>query len=148
VDVYYGESEEATLVPLSALYENPSTGATGVYVSKTSLGDVQPGGAMNDGEAVTLTAPVAFDFVPVEVIAKGRMRAGIRDVEPGSWVITIGQDLLGGAAGNARVRPVHWEWVEQLQHLQRQDLLQEIMRRQRAAGEDTAIIELEKPSTE
>lgn len=30
VDVFYGESEQATLVPLSALYENPSTENTGV----------------------------------------------------------------------------------------------------------------------
>ncbi len=33
VDIFYGESEQATIVPLSALYENPATGITGVYVS-------------------------------------------------------------------------------------------------------------------
>ncbi|NIR94021.1 MAG: efflux RND transporter periplasmic adaptor subunit, partial [Gammaproteobacteria bacterium] len=37
VDIFYGQSERATLVPLSSLYEHPARGATGVYVSKASL---------------------------------------------------------------------------------------------------------------
>ncbi|MEJ2722715.1 MAG: efflux RND transporter periplasmic adaptor subunit, partial [bacterium] len=37
VDIFYGQSEEATIVPLSALYEQPSTGVTGVYVTEASL---------------------------------------------------------------------------------------------------------------
>ncbi len=32
VDIHYGESAAATLVPTSAIYENPATGETGVYV--------------------------------------------------------------------------------------------------------------------
>ncbi|MCI0691865.1 efflux RND transporter periplasmic adaptor subunit [candidate division KSB1 bacterium] len=138
VDIYYGESEQATLVPLSALYENPATGATGIYVSQDSL-DGESVGAMTDGQAASLTAPVSFKFVPVEVIAKGRMEAGVRGVEPGSWVVTIGKDLLGGETGTARVRPVNWRWVEQLQHLQRDDLLQEVLKRQQGAAGDSAI---------
>ncbi|NIR49121.1 efflux RND transporter periplasmic adaptor subunit [candidate division KSB1 bacterium] len=140
VDIYYGESEQATLVPLSALYENPVTGGTGVYVSQAgSEMDREPVGAMNDGQSrgAGITAPVSFEFVPVDVIAKGRMHAGIRGVEAGDWVVTIGQDLIGGESGKARVRPVKWEWVEYLQNLQRQDLLQEVMKRQQATGKDT-----------
>ncbi len=65
------------------------------------------------------------------------MVAGIRGVDPDQWVITLGQELLGGQAGNARVRPVTWGWVEELQQLQRQDLLNEVMDRQQATTEDT-----------
>jgi multidrug efflux pump subunit AcrA (membrane-fusion protein) len=133
-EIYYGESESATLVPLSALYENPATGATGIYVSQDSL-NLEATGTMADGQA--LTAPVRFEFVPVEVIARGRMEAGVRGVAPGNWVVTIGKDLFGGESGTARVRPVHWEWVQQLQHLQRDDLLQEVLKRQQEAAEDS-----------
>lgn len=138
VDIHYGESEQAALIPLSALYENPLTGVTGVYVSRDSL-NREPAavGTTIASETISLTDPISFEFVPVDVIARGRMRAGIRGVEPGSWVVTLGQDLLGGEAGKARVRPVNWGWVEQLQNLQRQDLLQEIMKQQQVMNRDT-----------
>lgn len=130
VDIFYGESEQAALVPLSALYENPLSGATGVYVCRDTLSRMpdEPAEARGAG---TLTPPLPFEFVPVEVVAKGRMSAGIRGIEPGQWVVTIGQDLFGGKDGNARVRPVDWQWVEQLQTLQREDLLQEIIENHR-----------------
>jgi len=60
-------------------------------------------------------------------------------VESDSWVVSIGQDLFGGGAGEARVRPVNWTWVEHLQNLQREDLLQEIMQKQQAVGKDTTM---------
>lgn len=137
VDVYYGESEQATLLPLSALYENPSTGGTGVYVCQDSL-RVEPAGAMSDGQSVSLTNPVSFKFLPVEVIAQGRMSAGVTGVQPGSWVVTIGHGLLDNESATARLRPVHWEWVEQLQNLQREDLLQEVLKQQHETGSDSA----------
>jgi multidrug efflux pump subunit AcrA (membrane-fusion protein) len=137
VDVYYGESEQATLVPLSALYENPGTGATGVYVCQDSL-RAEPVSTMSDGRTVSLTNPVPFKFVPIEVIAQGRMNAGVSGVAPGSWVVTIGHSLLDTESATARVRPVHWEWVEQLQNLQREDLLREVLKRQQEAAGDSA----------
>jgi RND family efflux transporter MFP subunit len=136
VDIFYGESEQATLVPLSALWENPATASTGVFVTRDSLKgeavtriDDSPGGGLSD--------PVAFEFIPIEVIAQGRMSAGIRGVEPGSWVVTIGQDLLGSDSARARVRPVNWERVEQLQRLQREDLLEKIIRKQPQPSDTT-----------
>jgi len=138
VDIFYGESEQATLVPLSALYENPLTGATGVYIGRDSLHRI-PVEQLETGPSGALTEPVPFEFVPVEIIAKGRMSAGIRGIEPDQWVVTIGQDLLGGESGQARVRPVNWGRVETLQNLQREDLFQELMRsRQSTAGDSTA----------
>ncbi len=53
------------------------------------------------------------------------MVAGIAGVAPGQWVVTIGQHLLGEGTPKARVRPVKWDWVEKLQNLQREDLMQE-----------------------
>ena len=133
VDIYYGESEQATLVPLSALYENPLTGGTGVYVCRDSLYRIP----VEPPETGGLTEPLSFEFIPVEVVARGRMSAGIYGIGPDSWVVTIGQDLFGGESGQARVRPVDWTWVEHLQNLQREDLLQEIIQEQQTAGKDT-----------
>lgn len=137
VDIFYGESEEAVLVPLSALYENPATGAQGVYVTNTLM-DREPVGRIGGEAGSSFTDPVMFAFKEVEVIAKGRMEAGIRGVEPDSWVVTLGQNLLGSEGGEARVRPVKWEWVERLQHLQREDLMQGVIEQQHAIGSDTS----------
>lgn len=137
VDIFYGESEQATLVPLSALYENPITGATGVYVSNAVL-DREPVGKLSSDQSIAFTDPVTFEFVTVDVIAKGRMEAGIRGVNEDDWVVTLGQNLLGGESGTARVRPVRWDWVEQLQNLQRDDLMQDLIERQQAAKDTTS----------
>ena len=146
VDIHYGETAEATLVPLSALYENPATGGTGVYVSKEPLAR-EPGSPTNS-HSLTLVGPVAFDFIPVDVIAKGRMDAGIGGVQPGQWVVSLGQDLLRGESGYARVRAVEWERVQELQHMQRQDLLQELMKRQQEMAKDSLFFEQQKPTAE
>jgi HlyD family secretion protein len=130
VDVYYGESEQATLIPLSALYENPESGETGVYFIKDSLIH-EPIGGTSSEKSITLTNPVSFEFVPVEVIARGRMSAGIRGVvEQDDWIVTLGQNLLGSESGNARVHTVNWGWIEELQNLQSQDLLKDVMKQQ------------------
>jgi RND family efflux transporter MFP subunit len=136
VDVFYGESDQATLVPLSSLYTNPNSGETGVYITAEPL-DREPVSITSAGQSATLSEPVAFKFVPVDIIAKGRMEAGISGIDPKTWVVTIGQDLLGGASNTARVRTVNWAWVQQLQRLQREDFLEEIMQKQQAAARDS-----------
>lgn len=128
VDVFYGETEEATLVPLSALYEHPSTGETGLYVTRESFA-AEPVDEVGVPTSFSLTDPVAFEFVPTEVIAQGSMEAAVRGIDAQRWVITLGQNLLGGEDGSARVRPVRWEWVERLQRLQREDLMQDVIER-------------------
>ena len=138
VDVMYGESEQATLIPLSALYENPETGETGVFVSRDSLVLYsEPTGASDEQKSISLSDPVPFDFKSVDVIAKGRMQAGITGVEEGNWVVTLGQNLLGSQSGEARVRTVEWDWVEYLQNLQSQDLLEDIMEEQQRMTRDS-----------
>jgi multidrug efflux pump subunit AcrA (membrane-fusion protein) len=122
VDIYYGESEQATLIPLSALFENPSSGITGVYVTDATF-NLEMLESKNTENNMSKSEPVNFLFKPVSIIAKGRMEAGIAGVESGKWVITMGQNLIGSEEGKARVRPVNWMRVERLQKLQREDLM-------------------------
>jgi multidrug efflux pump subunit AcrA (membrane-fusion protein) len=125
VDVFYGESEEATLVPQSAVYEHPLLGVTGVYVAAGEI-PAEPTEEMQGAGSGYLSAPVSFRFVPVEVVAEGRMEVAVRPVEQGAWVVSLGQNLLGGEEARARVRPVSWQRVVRLQGLQREDLMREL----------------------
>ncbi|MBU0984596.1 MAG: efflux RND transporter periplasmic adaptor subunit [candidate division Zixibacteria bacterium] len=147
VDIFYGESEQATIVPLSALWENPATASVGVFVSRDSLTGEPVSGVDAPGGG-SLTNPVSFAFIPVEVIARGRMSAGVRGVHPGNWVVTLGQDLLEGDSAQARARLVNWEWVERLQQLQREDLLDEIILRREKKAVDTSLIGAESSGRE
>jgi len=147
VDVFYGESEEATLVPLSALFENPTTGVTGVYVTDASLNREQTSD-LKTGERSPLSDPLDFTFIPVEIVARGRMEAGVRGIENDKWVITMGQNLLGGENGSARVRPVQWMWVERLQNLQREDLMEELIKQQQRPLKDTLSLQPKSKTAE
>lgn len=134
VDIHYGESEIATLVPLSAIHENITTGLLGVFVALDDLDDApvfEIGGARPD----FLTEPIRFEFVPVVMIAAGRMETAVRPVKPGNWVVTVGQNLLGAETALARVRPVDWNRVLRLQNLQREDLMREVIERKVESGE-------------
>ena len=132
VDIFYGESEEATLVPLSAVYEHPTLGVTGVYVATGEV-PAAPSEEMQGADSGYLSGPVPFRFVPIELLAEGRMEAAVRPVESGAWVVSLGQNLLGGKDSQARVRPVSWQRVERLQGLQREDLMRELSERRNAA---------------
>ena len=132
VDVFYGESAEATLVPLSAIYEHPTLGLTGVYLATGEV-PTEPGQETQGANSGYLTGPVPFRFVPVELVAEGRMEAAVRPLADGAWVVSLGQNLLGGEEARARVRPVTWTRVERLQNLQREDLMRELNGRKNAA---------------
>ncbi len=147
VDIFYGESEQAALVPLSALYENPASGITGVYITDAAF-DRETAASVKTDKSVPLSKPVDFKFIPVDVIAKGRMDAGVRGIESGKWVITLGQNLLGADEEKARVRPVKREWVERLQLLQREDLMDGLVKRQREVSGDTVSTKLKNISEE
>jgi len=155
VDVLYGESEEATLVPTSALWEDPRSGELGVYALAPLPGEVLPTAA---GDSFAGEEQIA-EFRPVELLAEGRMSAGVRGVDDGEWVVTVGQNLLRSEEPSpVRVRPVSWERVVSLQELQREDLLRGFLeRQQRLAGTlgavppeltyDTEGSEVEEPGT-
>ncbi|WP_263791718.1 efflux RND transporter periplasmic adaptor subunit [Salinibacter sp.] len=160
VDVAYGESERATIVPLSALYENPGSNARGVFVAPT-LGTEIPVDvpeSFDEANPPPLTPPTPTTFREVEVLAEGQQTAGIRGVEPGDWVVTVGQNLLESGAGervDARVRPVPWSRLMALQRLQDTDLLNRVLERQQrladqrfgpdAAPDDTARSSVSPP---
>lgn len=130
VDILYGESDKATLIPTSALYTNPQTGEEGVYVA-TSLGmEVEPAQSVDPDNPPPMTEAIEVKFQPINVLARGRMQLGVNGVEPGDWIVTVGQDLLSGGRGKARVRAINWDRVLTLQGLQRQDLLRRVLKQQ------------------
>jgi RND family efflux transporter MFP subunit len=141
VDVLYGESEEATLVPAAALWEEPSTGVLGLYVVEVAAAEPAAG---ESGEISAQAHPA--EFRPVEVRAEGGGVAGVAGVEPGEWVVTVGQHLLSRDEGTqARVRPVSWQRVQHLQALQREDLLQGFLAKQQRIARERGA---EPPSNE
>lgn len=126
VDVLYGESEHATLVPSSALFEDPRTGVRGVYVLDLGGTRLAPAAAEPSSQAFTAR------LRPVELLAEGRASVGVAGIEPEEWVVTVGQHLLrADGSVRARVRPTSWERVLGLQTLQREDLLRSFLAEQR-----------------
>jgi len=152
VDVLYGESERATLVPAAALWEDPRTGVEGVFVID---GDFSPAAAPSApatpaADATRLSGlsdtAYAVAFRPVEVVAEGRGTLGVRGVDDGEWVVTVGQHLLSTEAATgddgpvtARVRPTTWDAVLELQGLQREDLLHGFLDKQRRLARQLGI---------
>src|SRR5690625_4703407 len=129
VDGFYGDSEEATLVPLSEIYTKHQSGEMGIYVA-TSVG-MEPEILQDlDGEenSSNLSNPTDVEFIPIQIIARGRDAAGVTGIRSGDWVVTVGQNLIDRDDSEvARVRPVTWDSIVQMQQLQPQDLLREIM---------------------
>ena len=69
-----------------------------------------------------------LNFLPIEIVARGRDAAGVDGIISGDWVVTVGQNLLvRDNSSQARVRPVSWFSIMEMQRLQPQDLLREIM---------------------
>ena len=129
VDILYGESEQTTIIPLSAIFRQPQTGETGVFVA-TSFGlEAELIEQLENGEATSnLSNPTDVEFLPIEIVARGRDAAGVEGIRSGDWVVTVGQNLLvRDNSSQARVRPVSWFSIMEMQRLQPQDLLREIM---------------------
>jgi len=132
IDVLYGESEQATIVPLSSIYRHPQTGETGVFVA-VNLG--MEAEMLGELEGNQLSNPTGIEFIPIDVIARGREAAGVAGIRSGQWVVTVGQNLLiRDQSGTARVRPVSWEKIIDMQRMRPQDLLREIMNGDAAQG--------------
>ena len=144
VNVLYGETELAPLIPNSAIYRNPRDGRTGVYAA--SLRDAAPDREVTDesspqaGGPLQPVGPVPIRFVPIEIIARGRLSSAVRGVEPGDWVVTLGHHLLeGNESGQALIQPTPWEHIMRLQQMQTRDLLDLIRRRQEALTSGEAV---------
>lgn len=135
VDVLYGESEQSPLVPNSALFRHPRDGREGVYVTDLTAALANP--ELENGDTPQAVAggepigPVPVRFVPVEVVARGRASSGIAGVEAGSWVVTLGHNLLANADEQpAIVQPTGWDHILELQGMDSRDLLEIIRAKQ------------------
>lgn len=134
VDVRYGETETAPLIPNSAIYRHPRDGRTGVYVASLQQGSADP--EQSEGESLPAgplepVGPVPVRFQPVELVARGRLTSAVRGVEPGDWVVTLGHHLLeSSSSGQALIQPTPWDHIIRLQQMQTRDLLDVIRRRQ------------------
>ena len=140
VEILYGETDTATLIPISAIYRDARTDRAAVFLAPEL--DPEPDGHMLDGMTMgrPIGDPTPIRFQEVEVVAFGRSAAGVRGLEPGSWVVAVGHDLVDRSRDvddhQARTRPISWERLLQLQELQQHDVLQQFMERQqrRTAG--------------
>jgi multidrug efflux pump subunit AcrA (membrane-fusion protein) len=132
VDVFHGESERATLVPTSAIYEEPTSGELGVFVSTVSPAAVQAreSGAPDGGLS---TDSVDIPFRRIAVVAEGPQTVAVAGIADGEWVVVVGQHLLaaqGKTTPDARIRVVTWDRILELQQRQRDDLLRQFMDKQ------------------
>jgi RND family efflux transporter MFP subunit len=139
VDIFYGASEPATLVPASALYENPATGERGVFVTAEPPPPAPAADAAGAGTAQA--APIGVPFRRVTVIAEAAHETGVEGLKSGEWVVVIGQHLLAAqpadASPRARVSVMDWDRIMELQQLQRHDLLRQFMDRQQRGGRES-----------
>ncbi len=138
VDVLYGESETASLVPNNAVYTDAREGREGVWLARVDEANAprEPGSAPVPRGELEPSGPVTVEFLPIEVIARGRQSAAIAGVEPGQWVVTVGHELLSrNDTGKAVVQPTPWEHILRLQQMQTRDLLELIQRKQDETAE-------------
>jgi RND family efflux transporter MFP subunit len=144
VNIFYGESELTTLIPNSALHEDPRTGRLGVFLatdlSNRSLSSDRKTAATDiiDEEAI-----FGFVFREVHVTARGRSATGVRGLEPGDWVVAVGHDLLARGRNResqeARVRVIEWDHLTHLQQLQERDILRAYMERHQQLIDQAAV---------
>lgn len=144
VDVFYGETEEATLVPNSALYEDPRTGRFGVFIA-AELSPVPPGDGElrldlepeRSGPGPGISEPTTLVFREIEVLARGREASGVNGIRDGEWVVVVGHDLIDANLDEevqARIRGREWDQIVGLQSLQQHDVLRRFMEKQQEAG--------------
>jgi HlyD family secretion protein len=148
-DIAHGQSQQATLVPVSALWEDPRSGTLGVYVvDRAPATGAGAAPASNDSAE---SGPHLARLQPVTIAAEGRAVAGVLGVAPGAWVVTIGQHLLATepldrqGAVRARVRPAVWDRVIELQSRQHEHLLARFLEKQQRLARTVGMV---PPGTE
>src|SRR5690606_28385238 len=76
VDILYGESEQTTIIPLSAIYKHPRTGQEGIYLVPGFGLETDPITDVDSDNPPPLSDPTEVEFRAIEVIARGREAAG------------------------------------------------------------------------
>jgi RND family efflux transporter MFP subunit len=149
VEVLVGRSAASTLLPSSALWENPLTGDWVVFVVNDDAGLAEPEVPSDEVPDEARTVEVR----PVTVVADGGSRVAVDGVDENEWVVTIGQHLLQESLETsdgpifARVRPTTWAHLLDLASLQREDLLEGFLAKQRVVAR-TLGAELPKSTAE
>jgi HlyD family secretion protein len=128
VDIFYGDSEQATLVPNNAIYRHPREGFEGIFVAPSLASELNFEYA-EDETIPQIVGPTAVEFRRIEIVARGRMVTAVRGIEPQTHIVTLGQNLLVDGSPNARVRQVDWEHILNLQQMQSRDLIRIIRQR-------------------
>ncbi len=126
VDVHFGESQQATLIPTSAIFIDPQTGREGIYIANSIGSEIEPVSDNSENRS-SLTEPTGVSFQEIDIIARGKMAVGVLGLESGKWIITLGQNLLAEGKNEARVKTISWDHVLNLQTMQKEDLLKEII---------------------
>lgn len=127
VDILYGKSELATLIPNAALYKDPRTGIEGVFVAESIGKEVEPAQEVSPDSPPPYTEPTPMTFIPVKVVARGRSMSGVSGIKGEAWVVTIGQNILSSTGSKARVRAIEWNRVLDLQDIKEADLLDSLV---------------------
>lgn len=123
VDLLYGESDRATIVPTSAVWEDPDDGELVAWV-------------VSDSKSVAGESATRLERRKVGVIGEGHLAVAVSGVRPDEWVVVIGQHLLSGETTQARLRATTRERVEALQRLQREDLLESYLAKQQRLAKE------------
>ena len=161
VRILVGQSQQAILVPVGAVWENPASGQRGVFEVQEAAGLEEP------AEADSWSAETVYRVVfrPIDILAEGRGAAGVTGIAADAWVVTVGQHLLneqsqlaakatgpgsdegpkGVGTAVARIRPTSWDRVMELQDLQDEDLLESFLDKQRTIA---AALGAEIPASE
>jgi HlyD family secretion protein len=135
VDILYGDSENATLIPNSAIYRHPRDGTVGVYVAGSIGTELE----FDDDDRPEVFGPTPVEFRQINVVARGRMMSGVHGIDEDQWVVTLGHNLITSRnATQAVIRATEWEHIIDLQQMQSRDLLnmirEKIARRNGSGG--------------
>ena len=133
VDIFYGDSEQATLVPNNAIYRHPRQGVTGIFIAPSLSQELNFEYDENQ-EIPQMVGPTPVEFRRIEVVARGRMVTAVRGIDPQTHVVTLGQNLMIDGSANARIRRVEWSHILDLQRMQSRDLINIIRQRSEESG--------------
>lgn len=144
-DIFYGDSDQATLVPNNAIYRHPREGFEGIFVTPslglelnfaTDDGDGSDGtiadgssGTAGSGQTPQIVGPTAVEFRRIEVVARGREITAVRGIDPGTHIVTFGHNLLVDGGKTTRVKMVEWDHILDLQQMQSRDLIKIIQQK-------------------
>jgi RND family efflux transporter MFP subunit len=131
VDVLYGESEVGALVPNNAVYTDVRDGREGVWLARVDEANapLEPGSGAVPRDVLDPSGPVDVEFVPVSIVARGRLATAVAGLTPGQWA--------DNETGKAVIQPTPWEHILRLQQMQSRDLLELIRTRQGDAAQPT-----------